>query len=223
MIKKDRHARTQASEKQRVDARRRKQESNERAEWQEQAHIRVQYGDNRLVKSTERKLEQRVSIQDVSTSRVGEEIIFRGRLHALRKMSVNLVFLVFRQQLTKLQGVIHMREGSVTTHMVEWIERVPTGSIVVVSGKIQKPEQPVKASTTHNVELLIKELHVVARRTEAVPFAVYEDEVSKAGELSEDPSQQSRGHISDRTRLVHCILDLRTRIQTSIFRINSGV
>ncbi|KAK3178838.1 hypothetical protein OEA41_000975 [Lepraria neglecta] len=223
VVKKDRHFRTQASEEQREKARRRKQESDERAERQEPAHIRAQYGDIALVQSAERKIEQRVSIQNVSTSRVGEEIIFRGRLQALRKMSVKFAFLVFRQQLTTLQGVIHEREGSMTTHMVKWIERIPMESIVVVRGKIQKPEQPVKGSTIHDVKIFIEKLHVVVRRPEAVPFTVYEDDVSKAGELSEDPSQQGTSHISDRTRLAHRILDLRTRTSTSIFRINSGV
>jgi len=74
-----------------------------------------------------------------------------------------LAFVVFRQQLGTLQGVLTQKEGMITTRMVQWAERVPIGSIVLVRGLVQKPEQEVKSATIHDVELLINELHVIAR------------------------------------------------------------
>ncbi len=133
-------------------------------------------------------------------------------------MSANLAFVVFRQQLGTLQGVLTQKEGMITTHMDQWAERVPIGSIVL--GLVQKPEQEVKSATIHDVELLINELHVTARRPEAVPFTVYEDEVSKEKEKTEDAHAS---HITDRARLNNRILDLRTAPSKAIFRINAGV
>ncbi len=53
-----------------------------------------------------------------------------------------------------------------------------------------------------------------------MPFTVYEDEVSKEKEKTEDAHAS---HITDRARLNNRILDLRTAPSKAIFRINAGV
>ncbi|KAK3167619.1 hypothetical protein OEA41_010746 [Lepraria neglecta] len=220
--KKDDHAKEVINEKQKEEAKQRRKQDDERAAQQEPEEIRERYGDLPLVQSRERKHEQRISLAIVTAESIGQEITFQCRIHAIRKLSANLAFVVFRQQLGTIQGVVHQEEGTITTHMVQWVERIPTGSIVIVKGKPQKPEQPVTGCTKHDVEILVRELHVVVRRPEAVPFTVYEDEVSRTKELDEDaPAQTS--NITDRARLNHRILDLRTATSRAIFRINSGV
>ncbi|MCJ1450145.1 hypothetical protein MMC28_000474 [Mycoblastus sanguinarius] len=219
--KQEHHNKNVENEKQKDQAKQHRKEEDERANREEPEEIKSRYGDLPLVNSRERKFEQRVQIKNLSSKRVGEEISFRGRIHAIRKMSANLAFVVFRQQLSTLQGVMYHHEGTITTHMVQWVERIPIGSIVLVKGKIQKPEAPISGCSVHDAELLITDFHVITRRPEAVPFTVYEDEMSRIKGVEEDHEQA--GHITDRARLTHRILDLRTSTSKAIFRINSGV
>ena len=218
--RKDQHERNRRTSLQKEESRRRKQDLDFRASLDEPSSIRVRYGDLPLVQSTQRTGSHRLQIQDVTPSRIGEEILFRGRVHVVRKMSARLAFLVFRQQLSTLQGVIYEVDGDVTAHMVKWAEDIPVGSVVLVKGKLQRPEQIVKGATIHEVELLISDIHVISRREEATPFTVYEDELAKG----EDNSQDSHAnHITDRTRLAHRLLDLRTNTSRSVFRVNAGL
>ena len=218
--RKDTHAGDVQNEKRKEQRKQERKEKDERAAQQEPAEIQQRYGDLPLVQSRERKHEQRIQLKDVSAASIGSEITFRARVHAIRKMSANLAFIVFRQQLDTLQGVLTHKEGTITTHMVQWAEHVPIGSIVIVKGLVQEPLQEVKGATIHKAELLISEFHVIARRPDAVPFTVYEDELSKEKGTSEDAHI---GHITDRVRLNNRILDLRTTPSKALFRINAGV
>ncbi len=85
-------------------------------------------------------------------------------------MSAKLAIIVFQQQLGTMQGVLHQENGVISAHMVQWAERVLTGSIVIVRGRVKEPEQKIKGCTKHDVEIAIDKLHVVARRPEQVPF-----------------------------------------------------
>ena len=214
------HARDVSIEKQRDLTKEQRKKQDELLAQQEPAEIQRRYGDIPLVQSKERFFEQRIHLGYVSTDRIGEEVALRARIHTVRKMSANLAFIVFRHELGTLQGVLAQKDGAITTHMVQWAERVPIGSIVVVKGLLQKPKEEVKGATIHDVELLIDEFHVIARRPEAVPFTVYEDEISKEKENTVDAHTS---HITDRARLNNRILDLRTVPSKAIFRIQSGV
>ena len=208
-------------EKQKEEVLQHRREKDDEARQQEPEEIRHRYGDLPLVQSTDRKREQRVLFKTLSVEDVGQEITFRCRIHTVRKTSAKLAFAVFRQELGTLQGVIHQEEGTVSQHILQWIERIPTGSIVAVKSQIRKPDQRVTGTTEHYFEISIHELHVVSSRPQAVSYTVYEDEVSKDKELDDDADTGS--HITDRARLTHRILDLRTSTSKAIFRINSGV
>ena len=218
--RKEGHAKDVYNQKQKEHTRLERREREEQEAKKEPAEIRQRYGDLPLVQSRDRKHEQRIRLNNISSDHIGQEIIFRARVHTTRRMSANLAFIIFRQQLGTVQGVLAQRDGEITEHMVRWAERIPTGSIVIVKSTVQKPLQEVKSATTHNLELLINELHVLARRPEAVPFTVFEDEVSKEKEHTEDAHTS---HITDRARLNNRILDLRTAPAKAVFRINSGV
>ncbi|KAG8525676.1 uncharacterized protein KY384_000436 [Bacidia gigantensis] len=215
------------AEQRKAEAIRLRKEADAKVEAQEPAEVRAKYGEYPLVQSIDRKRELRVQLRDVSAERDGEVILFRARVHALRKMSANLAFFVFRQQLSTIQGVLAHQGEKVSTHMVQWAERVQSGSIVLVKGTLQKPKEPVKGSTIHDIEVLISELHVICRRPEAVPFTVYENELSKDHEFDEEVDHSSQhqhtGHITDRTRLANRLLDLRSVTSKSIFRVSSGI
>jgi ergosteryl-3beta-O-L-aspartate synthase len=218
--KQQRQSRSRLSEEQRNSTEQRRHEKEEEISREETPEMRALYGDLPLVQSQERSREPRLQLTDVSTDLIGKEVLFTARLHIIRKMSAKLVFLVFRQQLTTFQGVLHAEEGKKSIGMVSWAEHLRTGTIVRVRGVVQPPAVPVLGCTYHDVELVIEQLHVVVRREDSVPFSVYEAEIRTE---EEDRVEGRYSHIPDRTRLNNRILDLRTGTAQAIFRIQSAV
>lgn len=206
-------------EKEKEKETRRRKEQEAKKAWHDEPHgINRRYGDLPLVQSQWRKHERRQAIETISSMKPGEEVVFRARIHTIRQMSSKLAFTLFRRQLHTVQGVLAEEESIISQHMVQWAEGIATGSIVLVKGVIQTPNEPVKACSVKNQEVLIRELHVISRRPLAVPFTVYEDENSRNLELAGE-----KANISDRLRLNNRILDLRTTTSQAIFRVNSGV
>ncbi|KAI9931512.1 hypothetical protein ASPWEDRAFT_49696 [Aspergillus wentii DTO 134E9] len=182
--------------------------------------MKARYGDLPLLQSRDRPREPRAHFNDISATSAGQEIIFTARLHVIRRMSAKLVFLVFRQQMSTFQGVLHEQPGVKSIAMVHWAEHLRLGTIVRVRGTIQTPGVPVLGCTIHDVELAVDEIHVVVRREEPVPFSIYEAELRTA---EEERVEGRRSRIPDRTRLSNRLLDLRTPTSQSIFRIQSGL
>ncbi|KAL4929262.1 aspartyl-tRNA synthetase, cytoplasmic [Aspergillus undulatus] len=202
------------------ESERRHREEINQAIREETPEMRARYGDLPLLQSSSRKREQRLDFDTITTDMVGQQVFFQARLHIVRRMSAKLVFLVFRQQLSTFQGVLHEKPGVNSIAMVQWAEHLKTGSIVQVRGTIQAPEVPVLGCTVHEVEVSIEEVHLVVRREDPVPFSVYEAEIRTT---EEDLVEGRRSHISDRTRLTNRLLDLRTPTSQSIFRVQSAV
>ncbi|KAL1992499.1 hypothetical protein VTN49DRAFT_4531 [Thermomyces lanuginosus] len=215
-----RQQKSRLSDERRSTSEQRRQEKEEEIARNETPEMRARYGDLPLVQSQERRRQKFLRFDDISTDMIGQEVSFNARLHIVRNMSSRLVFLVFRQQLNTLQGVLQADDQTRSMGMVTWAERLRTGTIVRVKGKLQTPAVPVVSCTFHDVELSIEELHVVVRREEAVPFSVYEAEIRTE---EENRMEGRRSHIPDRTRLANRVLDLRTQTAQSIFRIQSAV
>ncbi|EED17048.1 aspartyl-tRNA synthetase, cytoplasmic [Talaromyces stipitatus ATCC 10500] len=215
-----RQAKSRLSEEQRSSSQQRRHEKEEEIAREETPEMKERYGDLPLVQSQTRSGEPKLRLADISTDLIGKEVTFVARLHIIRNMSAKLVFLVFRQQLTTFQGVLHAEEGKKSLGMVNWAERLRTGTIVRVRGIMQKPAVPVLGCTYHDVEISIEQLHVVVRREDSVPFSVYEAEIRTE---EEDRVEGRFSHIPDRTRLSNRILDLRTGTAQAIFRIQSAV
>lgn len=192
----------------------------EEAEKSETPEMRARYGVLPLVQSTSRGTDTRIQLGSITPEMVGQEVCFRARLHTVRNMSAKLTFLVFRQQVETIQGVLHEVPGQLSVLFVHWAEHLKTGAILRVKGTIKKPDIPVKRCSIHDMELHITELHLIADREASVPFSVYEAELP-TGE--EEVIEGRHSHIPDRTRLINRILDLRTGTSQAIFRIQSGV
>ncbi|EEH42912.1 aspartate-tRNA(Asn) ligase [Paracoccidioides brasiliensis Pb18] len=198
----------------------RRKEREEQAAREETEEIKAHYGDLPLMQSRERPRENLLKFDNITVDLVGQEVMFRARVHHVRRMSSKLVFIVFRQQIITFQGVLAEKAGQVSTFMIQWAEHIRVGSIVKVKGKLSKSLVPVVGCTIHDVELDIEKLHVIVRREEPVPFSVYEAELTTREEHTHDGR---RNHILDKTRLSNRILDLRTDASQSIFRIQSAV
>lgn len=179
------------------------------------------------------KHEPRHKIQDFSAKDVGKEVVFRARIHHLRKMSSKFVFLMFRQQLATIQGVL-MEHGDISKYMLYWAEHLDAETVVIVKGILQEPKAKqgeVLGATIHDVEVSVHSLHVEASVTDHLPFNVNEAEVSQAevdaeaAKLAEEERKDghTRVKIADRTRLNNRVIDLRTTASQGIFRIQSGI
>ncbi|KAF2730191.1 aspartyl-tRNA synthetase-like protein [Polyplosphaeria fusca] len=172
----------------------------------------------------------RAHLLDFSSKDVGKEVVFRARIHHLRKMSSKFVFFVFRQQLATIQGVL-AEHGDVTKYMLYWAEHLDNETVVLVKGVLQEPQSKqgeVTGASIHDVEIAVHDLHVEAAVIESLPFNVYEDEVSQKDiddELAKNNNKegQTRVKIADRTRWTNRVIDLRSTASQGIFRIQSGI
>ncbi|KAJ3897474.1 hypothetical protein F5879DRAFT_927802, partial [Lentinula edodes] len=163
-----------------------------------------------------------------SPSLLGKTVDLRARIHTIRAVSASLVFILLRQQLDTIQGVLSVSDAGPTEHMVRWGSRLEEESIVHVKGVVQRPKDgQVHSTSVHTLELRIVELHVVSGVAEPVPFSVYEADLSAAAsgkeEEDEDDEERLMPFIPDRSRLASRIIHLRSASAQSIFRIQSTV
>jgi lysyl-tRNA synthetase class II len=193
----------------------------EAAKEKETDEMRARYGDLPLMQSTARGTQNRINIDTISEDSVGQDVTFRCRMHHVRTMGPKLAFILLRQQISTIQGVLHEEPDVISQVMIHWAEHLRTGSILLVKGKISKPQIPIKSASIHAVEVQITELHVITRRAQPVPFSVQEAELTIRDDEHKVSGRQSQ--ISDRTRLANRILDLRTAASQSIFRIQAGI
>jgi nondiscriminating aspartyl-tRNA synthetase len=176
------------------------------------------------------KHQTRANIMDFTQDDIGKEVIFRARIHHLRKMSSKFVFFVFRQQLATIQGVL-MEHSDISKYMLYWAEHLEVESVVLVKGILQAPNSKqgeVTGTSLHTIEVSVHALHVEAEVADHLPFNVYEAEVTQADVDAEIAAPEHKeGHnrvrIADRTRLNNRVIDLRSTASQGIFRIQSGI
>lgn len=147
----------------------RRMESDNRAALTETELQRSRYG---LVSTLPTETVQRLESL-TETTEPGTELSFKARLHAIRSMSSRLAFLILRHQCLTVQGVLRTDDSNITRHMVRWAERLPIESIVFVRGIVQMPNERLHSTQFHNVEILIKAIHVVGMPNVPLPFHHY--------------------------------------------------
>ena len=134
--------------------------------------MKARYGPLPLMQSATRTTDKRINIDIISKEMEGQEVAFRARLHHIRPMSAKLVFLIFRQQIGTIQGVLHEEPGVVSEIFLHWAEHLRTGSVLLVKGVVQKVHVPVKSASIHDVEIRIRELRLIVARAEPGNHAV---------------------------------------------------
>ncbi|KAF2172537.1 hypothetical protein M409DRAFT_63195 [Zasmidium cellare ATCC 36951] len=224
------HERQAEKEKHRKEAearmeadRKRKEEMERKAAEEETEEQKSKYGTLPVnYYAGQLKHEDHVDLRDLKSSDVGKVVLFRARLHNIRKLSAHLMFVELRQQTHTIQGILH-EHGSVSQHFLYWAEHLHVESIVRVRAVIQEPKAKqgeIIGVSIHNLEVHIHEMHVEGTPTEPLPFTVHEAEVSKAETQAEG---DTRHRVSDRARQNNRIIDLRTTTSQGIFRVQSGV
>ncbi|KAF8516854.1 aspartyl-tRNA synthetase cytoplasmic [Hysterangium stoloniferum] len=143
-------------------------------------------------------------LESLAEKKEGETIKFRARIHHSRVIGRKIMFLVFRQQLTIVQGVVTEQSGIVSESMVRWAGYLHPETIVYVEGVLQAPQdgqEEVKSATIHHLEVNVHKMYVVAKPTVLLPFQVIDASPSTA--LLENLEKTLTSH--------------------AIFRIHSGV
>ncbi|KAI9789309.1 MAG: hypothetical protein M1833_002433, partial [Piccolia ochrophora] len=212
--------RKRASESRDRELENHRREEEERAAREEPEELHARYGTLPVNQSAEWPQERRDSIDSMPSRADGDQVIFRARVHTKRPMSARLVFVLFRQQASSIQGVVEEKEGVVSNHFVRWAQHIPTESIVLVRGTIRRPEERIERPTIHEIEIVVESLHIISKLTKALPFRTYEAETVHE-KLNDGVSSIQK--INDRTRLSNRVLDLRTPTSQAIFRVNSAI
>ena len=155
------------------------------------------------------------------------------------------MFLVLRQGISTVQAVLSEAEGKVSRNMVRWAGNLTRETIVYVQGKLQNPgdgHPEVKQASIHEVEISVDkvrqfslrlattshlahsplnpQLHVITAPTAPLPFQV-EDAGRSLAELTRPEAHYPR--VGQTTRLTNRVVDLRTPVSHSIFRIRAGI
>jgi ergosteryl-3beta-O-L-aspartate synthase len=89
----------------------------------------------------------------LSAVNVGETLVFRARVHTLRKLSSRMLFLVLRQQVTTMQAVLSEEADVVSAHMVHSASRLALEDIVTVKGVVQRPRVPITGASITDAEV----------------------------------------------------------------------
>lgn len=137
--------------------------------------MRARYGELPMSQSTTRNTDKRIDVDTLTDDMIGQEVVFRARIHHHRNMGQKLAFLMFRQRISTIQGVLVEEAGIVGPLMIHWSEHVRTGSIMRVKGVVQKPAVPVKSASIHNLEVKITHLHIIVKRAEPGKLSTVQD------------------------------------------------
>ncbi|KAI1482328.1 aspartyl-tRNA synthetase [Daldinia eschscholtzii] len=168
---------------------------------------------------TEEAMPPSFLLEHLSAEHVGQTISFNARLHHVRSVSAKLAFILLRQQIDTVQGVLQVREGVVSEKFVRWAEHLNTESIVHVRGTVREPPEHIKTCSIHNLEILIDSMHVVVPVENPIPIDVYNMEQVEEDENTHEKQLAA----SNRVRVANRLVYLRTPVMQSVLRIRSGI
>ncbi|OCF57793.1 aspartate-tRNA(Asn) ligase [Kwoniella mangroviensis CBS 10435] len=192
--RREKEEKARRAEEEKEEVARRRKESDEVASKTEDQSMRERYGDLEIPGEI-------IPLDDVVQLPEGRSVTFRARIHTQRELSTQLDFIIFRHRGYTIQGVL---SGEIASeHMIKWTERIPSESIVQVSGKLAKPPKPIKLSVDSPLEVRLESIHLV-EPSKNIPFGLYH---------GEPPPQRSR--LGNRT------LDLRHPTNQAIFKIRA--
>ncbi|KAI2607040.1 aspartyl-tRNA synthetase [Hypoxylon fragiforme] len=199
-------------EQQSIQARRKDEE--EAALASEPPELRESYGT-----VTDETLPPSSRLHQLSADRVGETISFTARLHHVRPVSSKLAFILLRQQMDTVQGVLQANEGVVSENFVRWAEHLNSECLVHVKGTVREPPEPIKTCSIHNLEITIESMHVLVSVQEPIPIDTYNMEQVEENEETHEKQLMA----SNRTRVANRLIYLRTPVMQSVFRVRSTI
>jgi aspartyl/asparaginyl-tRNA synthetase len=151
--------------------------------------------------------------KDLHTMEAGRKVWLRARTQAIRKQGGKLTFIVLRDDLATVQAVV-----AVTPEMAKFAGALSKESVVDIYGSVTVPPEPLRGCTESNVEIAVERIYCVSR-AEALPLQL-EDLSRSEAELAADPKAI---RVLLETRLSNRVVDLRTRANQGILRLQSAV
>lgn len=203
-------------EQERESFQQRRREEEEKALQSDPAEIAARYGTK-----TSEVLAKTASIQQVASDphNAGVSVSFTARIHHVRPMSSKLAFVIFRDQIDLIQGVLAYREGEISENFVRWAEHLTSEGLVHVTGQLQKPPEPVTGCSVRELEVRIDSMHLVVPVKEHLPVDVFT--IDRVEEDQE--THRVEAMASTRVRVGNRLAFLRTPTAQSVFRINSTI
>ncbi|KAK4183561.1 putative aspartyl-tRNA synthetase [Podospora australis] len=203
-------------EQERRSFQQRRVENEQKALSTDPPEIAARYGTK-----TNEVLAETESLQLIAANpdNVGREITFTARLHHVRPLSSKLAFIIFREQIETVQGVLAFEEGKVSENFIRWAEHLTTESHVTVTGTLKRPPELVKSCSIQDLEIQVESMHLVVPVQEHLPVDVFS--IDHVEEDAETHVMESMA--STRVRVSNRLAFLRTPTAQSIFRINSGI
>ena len=187
------------------------------------------YGTLPLIQSRDSAVtnEPRVKFSELDDSEgseiIGKSVLFRARVHNIRKQGSTLTFITFRQRSELVQGLVKVtKEGDkgvvVSKQMVKWCSNLHLESIVLVRGTVCSVSEPIKSCTKQNIEISVSSIFVVSAAPEVLPILLEDCSRSEA-----EAEAAGLPVVNLDTRLDSRVIDLRTVTNQAIFTIQSGV
>ena len=153
------------------------------------------------------------NIKDLHLSETGSKVWIRARAQTVRKQGGKLTFMVLRDDLATVQAVV-----AITPEMAKFAGALPKESVVDVFGQITTPPERLRGCSQSNIEIAVERIYCLSR-AEALPLQL-EDLSRSEIELAADPKAI---RVLLETRLSNRVVDLRTRANQGILRMQSAV
>ncbi|PPR06898.1 hypothetical protein CVT24_011588 [Panaeolus cyanescens] len=193
----------------------------EEAKKREESEVDVAaglYGPLPLNQSQSRPKRERVQISTLS-SRAGQNVLLRARVHTSRAQGNKMVFLNLRQRTDSVQALILAGE-KVSKQMLKWAASLADESIVLVEGSVVQTTEPIKSASVPDVEIHVSQIHLISGLDGRLPFTV---EDANRPENDNDSAEVQTKRVLLDTRLNNRVIDLRTQTSQAVFRLQSGI
>lgn len=173
------------------------------------------FGDMPLIQSQVMTDKVYYEIGDLNDTLVGQHIWIRGRVATTRAVGKG-IFILMRSTVNSVQSVMFQSE-LIPKQMVKYASGISLESIIDILAEVTVPQEAIQSATIKNLELSIKEIHLVSRAQE-LPF-----QVEDAGRNEAEAAESGLPTVSQDTSLNFRWIDTRTPASQAIFRIQSGV
>lgn len=156
-----------------------------------------------------------------------KEITFRCWVENARVQSAKLAFLNLRQGLNTVQAVVAASD-KLSKQMVKFCGNVSTESTLIVTGLVKRVPEPIKSASIKDFEIHVQKLFIEVKAEVPLPLQVEDAERPLPSDAVVDDEQKQeeggeRPLVSLNTRLNNRTIDLRAKINQSIFVIKGGV
>ncbi|KAI7983792.1 Aspartate--tRNA ligase 2, cytoplasmic [Camellia lanceoleosa] len=164
-----------------------------------------------------------IEIANLNEELKDQNVLIRGRAHAIRSVSKKMAFLVVRERGFTVQCVLSVAPDVVSLQMVKFATGLSKESYVDVEGTISVPKDPIIGASQQQVEIQVKKLYCITKAVPALPINI---EDAARSEIEIEKALQAGKQlvrVNQDTRLNFRVLDLRTPANQGIFRVQCQV